>query len=380
MCGMGKRICFVSLTSYPLLSGKRMAYVGGAEVDQVLLARELVKHGFDVSFITYSEGRQGGMENAGDIEVIKAFQRDNTPKSNLLSRSLRFLSISCYMWRAMQKAAADNYFSEGVSAVVALFCYLKRRRFVYCIPSDRDVVKGNIISHRFIDELSKRLVAKLASAIVTQNEHQAKMLRQNFNRECVVIPPAYPLSAGDPKEKKATPPIVLSVANIRPVKQPEIFLQLAEAIPEARFQMIGGRSVEAPTLYDRIRDSAAKIANLEFLGFIPFHEVDQYFEQASIFVNTSSIEGFPTTFVEAWAAYMPVVSLNIDPSEVIHYNKLGFHSKTFQKMVDDTKLLLKDEKLRTEMGQNVRMYMEREHDIKVVTAKYLKVLERIEVK
>jgi hypothetical protein len=51
-----KNICFVSLNAYPLLSNKNIEYIGGAEVDQFLLANELPKSSFDVTFITYSDG------------------------------------------------------------------------------------------------------------------------------------------------------------------------------------------------------------------------------------------------------------------------------------------------------------------------------------
>jgi glycosyltransferase involved in cell wall biosynthesis len=79
------------------------------------------------------------------------------------------------------------------------------------------------------------------------------------------------------------------------VKQPELFLKLAEAIPEARFQMIGGHSSNQEYC-DRIRDVVGRISNLEFLGVVPFDEIDEYFNRASILVNTSMFEGFPNAF------------------------------------------------------------------------------------
>jgi glycosyltransferase involved in cell wall biosynthesis len=364
-----KKICFVSLSSYPTLASKNLGYAGGAEVNQVLLARELLKYGFDISFVADSEGQhdRGSVENIGGIKVIKTYSAADTAQFSLVAKAR-------YVWKAMREANADIYCERAPSGIVALFCYRHRKKFIYGINSDEYAHKGNIrniISNRFRAELGIRLSCKLASVIVAGNEFQAEAVKQNFGKECVIIPSGYPMS--DETPQKVQPPIVLWVASILPYKQPDLFLKLAGAIPQARFQMIGGGH-GAPELYKLIKEAANRVANLEFLGFIPAYEIDQYFKQASIFVSTSNLEGFPVTFVQAWAAYLPVVSLNIDPSEVICNNKLGFHSRTFDQMVRDVKLLLEDARLRNEMGQNARRYAEKEHDIRVIATKYIRLL------
>lgn len=361
------KLCFVSLSAYPTLANKNLGYAGGAEANQVLLARELAKRGFDVSFVTDSEGRhdRGGVEDIGGITVIKTYSCADTPKLSLIAKAR-------LIWRALRQADADIYYERATSGIVGLFCYLYRRRFIYGINSDEYARKANMMGDRFWVELAIRLNCRFASTIIAQSEFQTKMLKKNFGKESVIIPSAYVLD--DEIPQKAQPPLVLWVATIVSYKQPEQFLKLAEAIPEATFQMIGGPHGD-PNLYDQIKEAASKIHNLEFLGFVPPYEIDQHFKQASIFVNTSNLEGFPVTFVQAWAAYLPVVSLNIDPSEVICRNRLGFHARTFERMVRDVRLLLKDQDLRCEIGQNSRRYAEQEHDIKVIATQYLGLLE-----
>jgi len=369
---MSKKLCFVSLGAYGALTGKNVGYVGGAEVDQILLAKELVRHGFDISFVTFSEGKEdrNSIENADGIKLIKVYSKGDVTKLGLLSKSH-------YLWRAMRAADADIYFEEGVSGIVALFCYLRRRGFAYCIASDEFAVKKSLLGKKLLERIGVRLNARLATVVNAQNDFQAEAFKQNFGKSCFTIPPAYLLS--NQVHQKTQPPVVLWVANIKSPKQPELFLKLAEAIPEVSFQMIGGAGSEDPlSYYDEIKESASRISNLKFMGFVPFHAIDQYFQQSSIFVNTSSYEGFPTTFVQAWAAHMPVVSLNVDPSGIISKNKIGFYSQTFQQMVSDVKRLLDNKDLLSEMSRNARAYVEREHDIKVITARYLKVLEKVD--
>ena len=53
---MSEKICFVALGSYPIFSSnKNLTYIGGAELQQVLVGTELAKRGFLISFITYNE-------------------------------------------------------------------------------------------------------------------------------------------------------------------------------------------------------------------------------------------------------------------------------------------------------------------------------------
>ena len=57
------KICFVSFTAYPMLSGLAAESRGGAEAAQVLLARELKNREFGVSFVVSDYGQQ-------ELEVI----------------------------------------------------------------------------------------------------------------------------------------------------------------------------------------------------------------------------------------------------------------------------------------------------------------------
>jgi glycosyltransferase involved in cell wall biosynthesis len=366
---MTKKLCFVSLSSYPLLAGEDLGYVGGAEVQQVILAKELVKHNYKVTFITYGD-RQPSMECVGDIEVIKVYKREDVTSLSLLAKALA-------VWRAMRKADADIYFYEaGAAGVVPIFCFLRRRKFIHYIPSDANVSRELAPpNEKFYHRVANWLNIKLANVVICQSEFQRKKLEENFGRKGLIIKNAFSLS-GEPLPEKTHPPIVLWVATIYEVKQPELFLKLAEAIPEAKFQMIGGPSADLE-FYHRVKEAATGMPNLEFLGFVPFHEIGEYFKRASILVNTSKYEGFSNAFIQAWMHYMPVVSLHSDPDGIIGKHKLGFHSKTLEQLIEDTRILLANQELREEMGENGRRYIEREHDIANVVDKYIEVFTRL---
>jgi glycosyltransferase involved in cell wall biosynthesis len=177
--------------------------------------------------------------------------------------------------------------------------------------------------------------------------------------------------------EKAKPPVVLWVGAMAEVKQPELFVKLAEAIQEARFQMLGGSSGNKE-LYDTLKEQSKRILNFEFLGVIPFDEINEYFSQASILANTSMFEAYPPhAFLQAWMNYTPIVSLGDNSEEILCRYNMGFHSKTFDQLIEDVKILLKDEKLREEMGVNGRKYVEREHDLTHIVGEYIKLFDRI---
>ena len=371
-------ICFIALTAYPLLSGGNNRNVLGPDVHQVILAKELIKHDFKITFITYDEGGEP-VEQINGIEVIKIHA--DAYHFRMLNIVLKVFRI----WNAMRKAKALIYFHHGSAAGVgSLFCRLMKRKFVCHISSDA-VVNKNLITSK-IKEFSRSkfnigtfgywLDIKFADAIIVQNEYQREMLKENFGKDGVLIKKLFPLTKREMPEK-AKPPIVLWVGAMAEVKQPELFVKLAEAMPEARFQMIGGHTGN-PELYGKIKESSERISNFEYLGVIPFDKINEYFSRASILVNTSMFEAYPPyAAMQAWMNYTPVVSLGDNSDGVICRYNMGFHSKTFDQLVEDVKILLKNEKLREEMGVNGRAYVEREHDITHIVSEYIELFDRV---
>lgn len=360
------KVCIVSLGAYPLLAEQDAELVGGAELQSVLLAKELTRRDFHVSFIVMDHGQKSPQTIEG-VEVIKAYTAD-TPMG------IRF-SLVQHIWRALRQADADIYYGfRGIAGIVTVFCMLKRRKLVIGIPSDLEVERERAIGSNIYNWLW-RFDLKMAKRVISQTKYQQEMLKTRFGRDSVIIKAFHELE--NKLIEKAMPPIVLWVSTIRPEwKHPELFLKLASAIPEARFQMVGGPSREKE-FYEEIAEKVKKIPNLDFVGFVPHHEVGDYFEKASIFVNTSDVEGFPNTYLEAWSHYTPVVSINIDPDEIICEHTLGFHSETFQQMVKDVRLLLEDGELRRQMAENGRSYVEQEHDAEKIVGEYVELFDEV---
>lgn len=370
---MKSKMCFNALATYPLLSQVDLGFIGGAELQQVLIGKELAKNGYDVSFVVFDHGQEP-FEIIDGIKIYKT-----VPKGYVLSGIKSFYHAFKSAWNALRQADADIYYQEGAgrdTGIVALFCLLKRKKFIFLVASDIDVDGTFTKDAKLYERTLYKFGIKRADYIIAQSEYQQELLKNNYNLDSIVIKNPYPIEKVEGSNSE--PPIVLWVGTVKPEwKRPELFLKLAKAIPDAKFQMVGGASTNKQ-FYDKIKEEAERIPNLEFVGFVPYPEVNEYFANASICVNTSSVEAFPPyVFIQAWMHYVPTVCLDIDHEDILCKNMMGFHSKTFNPLVEDVKRLLKDEQLREEMSRNARQYVEKEHDIKEIVKKYIRLFEEI---
>ncbi len=354
-----RKICFLGFGTYPILAKWDKYDAGGSELQQVLLGKKLAKLEYDITFIDFDYG-QNPVEKIDGIRIVKTF----TPKdkAKISSYIPNILTIA----KMMKAVDADVYYQRtGIYFIPLLFCKVFHKRYIYAIAHDRRVEKEYSKTEtlkQILLNFDSRLNLKYANTIIAQTQYQRDKVFENYGKHAVLIKNSYILNKKT--ISKSENPSVLWVATMRVWKRPEIFIELAERFPNVNFTMIGGPS-EDQDYYQSIISKSERLNNLNFMGFVPLHVIEKYFEKAWIFVNTSEKEGFPNTFLQAWANYTPVVSLSVDPDEIICKNKLGFHSNSFDQMVVDLGTLLDNPELRNEFGLNGKKYIKKEHDLQV---------------
>lgn len=363
--GKNKRIkpCFISLNTHFLLNKKTKKPVGGAEVQSYQLSRALSKE-FDVSFIT-GDFHQKEIENIDELTVYKY-----SDKPGLFKRIkfIRVIPVMTQLFKLMKKIDADIYIQRSsgfMTFEIALFCKLLGKKFVFmtshekCCNPDKFKHLGRITPFY-------KLGIKGADLVIVQNKEHKRLIKKKLRVDSVVIKNAFEI-----RYKKRKKDIILWVARLLPWKQPELFLKLAKEFPKEKFVMVGqGKN-------KHIIKEANKIKNLELIQYVPFDEINGYFQRAKIFVNTSTAEGFPNTFIQAWASMTPIISLNIDPDEIICEKKLGFHSYTFSQMKRDLKTLLENKKEYDRFVKKGYKYVRENHDIKIIVKKLAKLLTEV---
>ena len=313
-------ICFVSIPIYQLLADSDASrFCGGAELQQLLIARELAARGYPVSFITLDHG-QGPEQYLAPFRVLGAFSPDEgLPMLRFFHPRLTGLS------RALRRADADIYYLRGAGfQLLPIVIYAKRAgsRVVFAGASDSDFDLlqhgAKIDAYRVLYYMGLRFV----DVVVAQNQHQATNAKKYFGKRAPVIHNA--LSDSPVGYSQARD--VLWVGNIRPSKSPERFVDLAAAFPDHAFVMVGGimgnnRYPQGPT--STSGRAASTMPNIQYTGYLPPREVQYHYGRARVLINTSDVEGFPNTFLHAWSWGVPVLTF-VDPDSMVEKNRLGW--------------------------------------------------------
>ncbi|MGH9644251.1 MAG: glycosyltransferase family 4 protein [Terriglobales bacterium] len=230
------------------------------------------------------------------------------------------------LWRMLRELQPDVIYQQMRQSYTAVCARYARRAgipFFFQIASDLDLERGwliNGISANLPFDVPESIASiwglQHATHIIAQTSRQGRTLHQRFDRHpAATVRNFQPLPAGLPS-KSTTPVEVLWVANLKAVKRPELFVELAEAFAgrdELRFTMAGRAS--DLRRYDALMRRIKRTPNLEYLGELSIEAVNVRMAQAAIHVNTSSFEGFPNTFIQAWAQGAVVATIAVDPDE-----------------------------------------------------------------
>jgi glycosyltransferase involved in cell wall biosynthesis len=356
-------ICFVAPDTWPVLAADpNLKVVGGAQVQQRLLATALARRGFRVSMICDDYG-QPDLAVIDGVTVLKS----KGPLQRLpVIRSIypRLTGL----WSAMRRADADVYYQRSAAAhtgVVGLFAKRHGRRFVYAAACDLDVGRDEtrkLFQRRagWRDYHLFRLGLTLATDVVVQHAQQMQEFMRCHGRAATIVPSCY---AEQPRGVANSNGVVLWVSALRTGKRPELLLEMARRLPHLRFRMVGGPSSEAggEAAFARMKEeAAASIPNLEFVGFVPFAEVHTHFNGARVFVNTSDYEGFPNTFLQSWSRGIPTVSF-CDTGSIVDGVKVVNVANDLDHMTNLVSRLMSDDNYWREVGMIVRTCYERFH-------------------
>lgn len=364
------KICFITDYGYGVLSGAEgVRIVGGAEVQQCLLATELARRGHDVSMISVDFGQAEGER----IEGVKSI-KSHPLKAGI--PGLRFLHPRLTgLWSAMKRADADIYYKRGAGSAIAiagLFARRHGRHLVFGSSSDTDFDPSLPRIPGARDRWLYRRGLPYADAIVAQNERQVSDCRKHFGRDAAHINSCYG-HQGQPAEFDG---VVLWAGNLRTVKRPELFLDLAQRLPQFRFRMVGAGDFHSAGRYEWLNERALKLGNVEMTGFVPFAEVERQFDGASLLVNTSSAEGFPNTFLQAWSRGMPTVSF-FEPGARVGTMRVGSSVPTLDAMVERVRQLKSDRGEWQVQGQHAAQYVRLHNSIRTVVDRYELVFDRL---
>jgi len=345
------KVCIVGLANLRILAPEyAQGGVGGAERQQVMLAKALRRRGFDVSMIVHDEGQPDGCAWDGITTYAAYGALAGIP-------GLRFVYPRWTgLWSALKRADADIYYLSCASMQLgeaALFARWHERKVVFRVASDMDCDPRLPFMGDWRHKALFRYGLRHADAVLAQTRKQQGMLAR-LGRSSRVAAPLSDQGLRD-LDREARDLQVLWVNNFRESKRADLLLELARRMPGVRFDMVGGPTFGHGPCFKRAERAAAGLPNVHFHGFMPYEQTAALYARARLLVSTSEIEGFPNTYLQAWASGTPVVAF-FDPDETIARNRLGHVVRTLDEMQLVSMKLLADDVEWDETSARCRAY------------------------
>ena len=343
------KILFLSSFAHLVLEKSQSRTSGGAELQVALLAKELAARGEDVIIA-------GGDVGQADRVMIDGVMTRNAGKFHT-GRVLEMLGAIPRVVSVLREERPEWIVVMGWTAWLFILWALRpflgyKLDFICALDSE---ISGEYRRENpFFGGLFEFAVRRCdARHSITRD--QAEVFRKR-GMDCtfyryLLVPRSTPRMEGKSID-------LLWVSRCHPIKRPHLFLDLAEALPNVRCRMICPR--EDRDLWNSVSARASKLPNLEFIEKVPYHEVQEHYDAAEIFVNTSTFEGFPNSFIQAGLGKTALLSMCVDPDGMIGVFGSGVLSGDFPALLIQcaARMLSDKEKLVLMQGGSARMVSE----------------------
>ena len=367
---MVPKICFVEAHAYSVLNSEtRRSTTGGESIQHSLLARAFAEKGWQVSMVSQDVGQDDGV-------IVDGVQVWKTYKHTAGLPYLRFFYPRLTsIWRALRRADADIYFQSCaglMTGVVARFVVGRKRKMIFRVAHDTDCVPGQQLISLERDRRIYDYGLRCADLISAQSNIQKNLLDENYSLPSSVVDMVTEIPEEAPGPDRDID--VLWVNNFREFKRPELVPDIARSMPDVSFAMIGGPMTGFHDLFNRVRDEASTIDNLQFVGAVPYSDVNAYFSRAKLFLNTSDSEGFPNSFLQAWVRGVPVVSF-FDPDGLIASEGLGISVNSQDNFKEALSGLLTQDAERERIGQSARQFVVDRYGSQTIVREYERLIQ-----
>lgn len=320
------KICFWGEVSKALM-GKTP---GGGELQISLLSKAFALSGNEVVVVDYEI--EDGFVTPEGIKVIPVqgwnkgirIIRNLTRRFPQLYRTLAVQKADVYYcrmrdfrhiiaYRAARKVHAK--FVLGLSNGLDSLNFIGRCKYDYLTKNAGLWWFFNIL---FSEIVHPRLL-HISDLVVAQHEGQANNLKTK-GVNSIVLPSLIDLTEwpeiGEPDRSA-----FIYVGSLAKNKGFDKFYTLVINNPSYTYKILGmPRDKTGLRYYNKLKG----MKNVKLFGRLDHHSTIRQIFNARALISTSPVEGFPNIFLEAWACGTPVLSLYVDPGNVIQKYKLGY--------------------------------------------------------
>jgi glycosyltransferase involved in cell wall biosynthesis len=351
----------------PLLTSRHGLVTGGAETQVFLLSRELARCGLRVCLLVFEIP---GVQLPSSVDGVDVVLRPRYKSSQRMVGKVREVAN---IRAALASVESDVVVTRAAGPHLALVgWFARRRRFVYSSASPYDFDGSRQPKRR--DRVLTSLGLRMADEIVVQTEEQVRSSRERLGRVPVLIRSLCELPVVGP----ARPETFLWVGRYQWYKRPLEYVELAHALPEARFRMVVSSATlnkDAARVQRDVEAAAARLPNLDVLHDLPRSELMQLMSRAVAMVSTSEFEGMSNVLLEGWARGVPGLVLSYDSDGIVARHGLGrFVEGSRERFTDAARELWNGRFDRRDVSRRCREYVEEHHAPEQIAEQWAEVL------
>lgn len=323
---------------------------GGAEVQISLLAQYLAEEGLDVSVVVRTY-QKPFIKTINGIRIINYAER----------KKFRSLGADSFfsLFKTLSSQKPDIVvcrLKEKVFFLAVLYAKFFKKKIAFMVAHD------DTISPQSFKGFEGWVFKKCLSAsdvVFTQNNFQYQTFVEQFGRDPVFLPNSFSIS-NQPIEHKE---YVLWVGRSDEWKQPHIFLDLSKKFLHEKFVMVCTKGNNS-SAWQKVASAAEQCPNVTFIEQVPFSKNQDLYNKAKVFINTSTTEGFPNSFLNCGLAQTPILSLAVNPNDLFATGKAGLCAGgNVEQLHKHLENLLRDPEQQKLLGAGIRDYVKTHHDI-----------------
>jgi glycosyltransferase involved in cell wall biosynthesis len=324
-------------------------WLAGTEIATYHMAEHLAQRGHEVHVITSLD------EGLPEKSCEKGFHIHRLPRVRI-----RFAGAFAF-WidiiRISRKIKPDIVHAQSFGSGMPAFLSNRLLKIPYVIYGRG----SDVYLPGWFTKLTAKGILKNASTVIALTEHMKDAMQAIYSRDVVVVPNGINLNENTEGEAEGENPgkRVLFVGRLHPVKGAQYLLGamkiIHQKLPEAKLVLVGDG--EEREHLETLTDNLGIRECVEFAGRVPHERVQDYMNQAEVFVLPSLSEGFPVTILEAMACGLPVVATRVGGiPDIIEDGINGYLVGTMnQEQIAEALLkLLQDEQLRNNISDSNR--------------------------
>ncbi|MFX1296628.1 MAG: glycosyltransferase family 4 protein [Promethearchaeota archaeon] len=339
-----------------LVSGLPPTRIGGVEIATHYIAKSLSKKHLEVHVITRNirikvKGKPRSLKK---IEIYKGYIIHRIPCSNF--PIFRFITHVLFGLIALIKIKPDIIHSQQLTPngfIAVLGGKILKRKTVVCVHGSE------------IHDSSLLYLKTLGNFIISQASIVLGVSKYITNRMKLIWPQksTFILHNGIELQdyfRNLTPKSTIElifIGRLIEIKRVSdainAIAELKDDFPNLRLTIVGSGPAEKSL--KKISSNLSVKNFTRFIGEISHKKVPKYLSKADIFIFTSPKEGFPTVLLEAMASGLPILAPKSTAiPELVHNHVNGFlySPGNNKELIENLKILMKDNALRKLMGEN----------------------------